>query len=240
MSAAAEVRARLRSFDWGAVARGLDTHGHARLPGLLDEDACSALRALYAEHSRFRSFVDLARHRYGDHGDYRYFARPLPRLVLALRTHLYARLAPIANRWQAALGRPDRFPRGLAPFLERCHASGQSRPTPLLLRYERDGYNCLHQDVYGATAFPLQVAVLLSEPGTDFTGGAFLLTEQRPRMQSRGEAIDLARGEGIVFPNRERPVEGARGAYAVRVRHGVSRVLSGERMTLGLIFHDAR
>lgn len=240
VSAVARIRDRVAGFDWKAVGAALDERGHARLPGLLPPRECDALRDLYADRDRFRSFVDLAAHRYGDRGDYRYFARPLPGVVAALRTHLYARLAPIANRWQAVLGRTDRFPRGIGPFLRHCHANGQVRPTPLLLRYERDGYNCLHQDLYGAVAFPLQVAVLLSEPGTDFSGGAFLLVEQRPRMQSRGEAIELGRGEGLVFPNRARPVSGRRGPYAVTVRHGVSRVEAGERFTLGVIFHDAR
>lgn len=234
------VRQRIGDFDWRAIATELDATGYARLPGLLTADECASLRHLHADRTRFRSFVDLAAHRYGDRGDYRYFARPLPTLVQSLRTHLYARLAPIANAWQKTLGRESRFPRGLGPFVARCHANGQQRPTPLLLRYDPGGYNCLHQDVYGEVAFPLQVAVLLSDPHDEFSGGAFLLTEQRPRMQSRGEAIALERGEGLIFPNRERPVAGRRGHSAARVRHGVSRVQSGERFTLGIIFHDAR
>lgn len=234
------LRRRIGAFDWRSIARDLDAMGHARMPGLLDAEECDFLRHLYRERARFRSFVDLAGHRYGDRGDYRYFARPLPALVQTLRTHLYARLAPIANAWQKALGRESRFPRGLGPFVARCHANGQQRPTALLLRYDPGGYNCLHQDVYGEVAFPLQVAVLLSDPHDEFSGGDFLLTEQRPRMQSRGEAIALERGEGLIFPNRERPVEGRRGHSAARVRHGVSRVESGERFTLGIIFHDAR
>jgi len=234
------LRQRIGGFDWHSIAGDLDTLGHARLPQLLTAAECDSVRDLYAERTRFRSFVDLASHRYGDHGDYRYFARPLPPLVQTLRTHLYARLAPIANAWQAALGRAARFPRGIGPFIARCHANGQARPTPLVLRYDPGGYNCLHQDVYGEVAFPLQVAVLLSDPHREFSGGDFLLTEQRPRMQSRGESIALERGEALIFPNRERPVEGRRGHSAAVVRHGVSRVVSGERFTLGIIFHDAR
>ena len=239
MTAAREWARRIAAVDWLEVERDLDRHGHARIADLLDAEACAALRDLYPERDRFRSFVDLGAKRYGDRGDYRYFAYPLPPVVRTLRARLYAPLARIANRWQTRLGREERYPPSLRRWLSTCHAAGQLRPTPLLLRYETGGYNCLHQDVYGALAFPLQVAVLLSEPGRDFTGGAFLLTEQRPRMQSRGEAIELARGEALIFPNRERPVEGSRGDYAVTVRHGVSRIRSGERMTFGLIFHDA-
>jgi hypothetical protein len=234
------VRERIAAFDWDRVADDLDTRGHAVLPGLLAADDCHALIATYADTARFRSFIDLAQHRFGDHGSYRYFARPLPKRVESLRVHLYPRLARIANRWAETLGQRERYPRGLAPFLKRCHEHGQERPTPLLLHYETDGYNCLHQDLYGAIAFPLQVAVPLLQVGEDFEGGEFLLTEQRPRMQSRGEAIRLDRGDALVFPNRARPAVGVRGPYAVQVRHGVSRVRSGERYALGIIFHDAR
>jgi len=234
------VRSRLRGVDAEDLRAALDARGHALIPGLLSAGDCAALRALYPRRERFRSFVDLAGHRFGDRGDYRYFARPLPRLVQSLRSQLYALLVPVANHWNACLARPERFPSGLRPWLARCHEAGQTRPTPLLLRYDPGGYNCLHQDRYGALAFPLQVACLLSEPGRDFEGGEFLLVEQRPRMQSRGEAVPLGRGDAVVFPNAERPVQGSRGPYRVQVRHGVSRVRAGERMTLGLIFHDAR
>jgi hypothetical protein len=183
--------------------------------------------------------VDLGRQRFGDRGDYRSFAHPLPAEIQTLRSALYRGLAPIANRWQEALGLPERFPRGLPAFLRTCRDAGQTRPTPLVLHYLEGGYNCLHQDRYGAVAFPLQVAILLSTPERDFAGGEFLLTEQRPRMQSRGEAVPLARGEGIVFPNAERPVRGRRGPFRAQVRHGVSRLERGERYTLGIIFHDA-
>lgn len=227
-------------YDWRAVAAELDAWGRARLPGLLDAAECDALRALYPQRRRFRTFVDLARQRFGAGGDYRYFARPLPRLVQALRSGLYARLAPLANAWQARLGRAERFPPRLDAFLARCRAAGQTRPTPLLLRYEADGYNCLHQDLYGEVAFPLQVVCLLSRPVRDFEGGELLLVEQRPRQQSRGEALVLAQGEAVVFANAERPVDGARGTFRARMRHGVSRVHAGERTTLGILFHDAR
>jgi uncharacterized protein len=180
----------------------------------------------------------MARHGFG-RGEYKYFAAPLPDLVADLRVALYPRLGPVANRWAEALNEPERFPDEHAAFLERCHAAGQTRPTPLLLRYEAGDYNCLHQDVYGAHVFPLQVAILLSEPGRDFTGGEFVLTEQRPRMQSRAEVAPLRQGEGVVFAVRHRPVRGGRGVYRVNLRHGVSRVRSGERFTLGVIFHDA-
>lgn len=237
---ARDVDRRLAGADWRRVERDLDARGWASLPGLLSADECHHLRSLYAERGRFRSFVDLARHRYGDRGDYRYFAAPLPPLVKALRTALYARLAPIANRWQVALGEPARFPARLGPFLRLCRDHGQTRPTPLLLRYESEGYNCLHQDRYGEIAFPLQVVCLLSRPVEEFAGGEFLLTEQRPRAQSRGEAVALELGEALIFPGLSRPVAGARGATRATVRHGVSRLHSGERYTLGLIFHDAR
>jgi hypothetical protein len=234
------IRARVADYEWAAVEQALDECGHASLPALLTPAECRSVRALYAEPDRFRSFVDLAGHGYGDCGDYRYFARPLPPLVDALRTHLYAKLSPIANRWWQALGREGDFPRGLGPFLIRCREVGQTRPTPLVLHYRAGGYNNLHQDIYGEIAFPLQVAISLSRPDSDFEGGEFLLTEQRPRMQARGEAIRIGLGDAVVFPNRERPVQGQRSIYAARTRHGVSRIRRGERYTLGLIFHDAR
>ena len=231
--------ARLARVDWERVAADLDARGHARLPRLLTARECRATAALWQERQRFRSHVDMARHRFGE-GAYRYFARPLPPLVEALRRRLYPPLARIANAWAERVGGDERYPATLARFLARCREEEQRRPTPLLLRYEAGGYNCLHQDLYGPVAFPLQVAILLSEPGREFEGGEFLLVEQRPRMQSRGEAIALARGEALVFPTRERPVAGARGWYRCQMRHGVSTLARGERATLGIIFHDAR
>jgi hypothetical protein len=225
--------------DWAEVQRDLDERGHARLPGLLSAAECRRLARLYPEDPRFRSTVDMARHRFGL-GEYRYFTRPLPRLVEELRRALYPPLARLANRWQERLGASDRFERSLAGFLRRCRRAGQTRPTPLLLRYEQGGFNNLHQDLYGSVAFPLQVTVLLSRPEHDFRGGEFLLMEQRPRQQSRGEAVALRQGEAIVFPTRERPVQGARGVYRAQLRHGVSRLHSGRRLALGVIFHDAR
>jgi hypothetical protein len=229
---------RLDSIDWRRVEAGLGDEGYARIPRLLGAAECRELADLWSDESRFRKSVDMARHRFGE-GEYRYFARPLPPPVQTLRTRLYPPLAKIADGWLESLGQRPHHPPTLAAFLARCRDARQTRPTPLLLRYERDGYNCLHQDLYGAVAFPLQVAVLLSEPGRDFEGGEFLLVEQRPRMQSRGEAIALERGEAIVFPTRERPVAGARGFHRTQMRHGVSRLHSGLRLTLGIIFHDA-
>jgi uncharacterized protein len=230
--------ARLARVDWTSVARSLDELGHAVIPRLLTATECRSVASLWSQPHRFRSHVDMTRHRFGD-GEYRYFAAPLPPIVDVLRCEAYVRLAPIANRWSAALGSRERFPDDLAAFVARCAAHGQRRPTPLLLRYTAGGYNCLHQDLYGAIAFPLQLTILLSRPDAEFTGGEILLVEQRPRAQSRGHAIVLAQGDAVIFPNRHRPVAGARGAYRVTVRHGVSDVRSGERRTLGIIFHDA-
>jgi hypothetical protein len=221
------------------VAAALDADGHAVLPALVDAEACAALVALYDVEARFRSRIVMARHGFG-RGEYQYFAHPLPPVVATLRTALYPPLAGLANRWNGALGSAERYPDDHAAFLDRCHRAGQTRPTPLLLRYGAGDYNCLHQDVYGEHLFPLQVTVLLSAPGRDFTGGEFVLVEQRPRMQSRAEVVPLGRGDGVIFPVRHRPVRGARGSYRVTVRHGVSRVRSGDRHTLGIIFHDAR
>ena len=209
------------------------------LRGLLSENECAALAASYADDALFRSRIVMARHGFG-RGEYKYFADPLPELVAALRAALYPPLAAIANRWNAALGLDARYPAEHGDFLARCHAAGQTKPTPLLLQYGEGDYNCLHQDLYGEHVFPLQVAFLLSEPGRDFTGGEFVLTEQRPRMQSRAEVVPLGRGDGVVFPVHHRPVEGSRGAYRVNLRHGVSRIRSGRRHTLGVIFHDAK
>ncbi len=193
---------------------------------------------MYPESERFRSTIVMARHGFG-RGEYKYFADPLPQLIVDLRRNLYPRLAPIADRWSATMGLDARYPATHEEFLERCRAAGQTRPTPLLLRYGPGDYNCLHQDIYGSLVFPLQVAILLSQPARDFTGGEFVLTDQRPRMQSRAEVVNLTQGDGVIFAVRERPVQGARGAYRVNMRHGVSRVRSGERFTLGIIFHDA-
>jgi hypothetical protein len=232
------AEARLAGVDWLGVEGELDARGHAVIPQLLTSEACRALAALYAREALFRSQVVMARHGFG-RGEYRYFAYPLPPLVQDLRAALYPRLAPVANRWNAAMGLDVRFPPEHAEFLERCHAAGQRRPTPLLLQYGPDDYNCLHQDLYGEHVFPLQVAVLLSQPGRDFTGGEFVLTEQRPRLQSRAEVAPLTQGDALVFAVHHRPVRGIRGTYRVNLRHGVSRVRTGARHTLGVIFHDA-
>ena len=225
-------------IDWMHAMADLDAYGCAVIGPLLNPAACAALIGLYDDDARFRSRVVMARHGFG-RGEYKYFADPLPDTVAALRRALYLRLAPIANRWNAAMGIDVRYPPEHTAFLARCHEAGQSRPTPLLLKYGPGDYNCLHQDIYGAHVFPLQVAILLSDPARDFTGGEFVLTEQRPRMQSRAEVVPLTRGMGVVFAVRERPVQGTRGVYRVTMRHGVSRVRSGERWTLGIIFHDA-
>jgi uncharacterized protein len=233
----ATIRDRIARLDWPAIERDLDERGYATTPALLTRDECRRLAALYCDERRFRTRVDMARHRFGE-GEYKYFAAPLPPLVADLRARVYPHLAPIADRWAAALG-TEPYPPTLARYLARCAARGQRRPTPLLLRYAAGGYNCLHQDLYGPLAFPLQLTCVLSQFGEDYTGGEFLLVEQRPRSQSRGEAIVLGRGEVVIFPNRFRPVAGTRGSYRVAVRHGVSRLHSGERMSLGIIFHDA-
>jgi hypothetical protein len=225
--------------DWDRIAAEIDRHGCAIMGPMLSRAACEEIAALYAQDAPFRARIVMGRHGFG-RGEYRYFAYPLPRSIAALRTGLYPRLAAIANRWNEAMGIAVRYPAALDEFLARCHAAGQTRPTPLLLQYDPDDYNCLHQDLYGEHVFPLQVAVLLSEPGRDFTGGEFVLTEQRPRMQSRAEVVPLSQGEGVVFPVHHRPVQGTRGVYRVTMRHGVSRVRSGRRHTLGIIFHDAK
>ncbi|MBW4052900.1 MAG: 2OG-Fe(II) oxygenase [Proteobacteria bacterium] len=226
------------SFDWAAIGAQLDSHGCAVLPGLLAPAACCALADLYAGDNHFRSRVVMSRHGFG-RGEYKYFAYPLAPLVADLRSALYPRLAPIANGWSGRLQEGGRYPSSLDEFLKLCHAAGQVKPTPLLLQYGPDDYNCLHQDLYGEWVFPLQLTVLLSHPGSEFTGGEFVLTEQRPRMQSRAEVVPLGRGDGVVFAVHHRPVRGTRGDYRVNLRHGVSRVRSGRRQTLGIIFHDA-
>jgi hypothetical protein len=229
---------RIAALPWDALARDLDAHGAAVVPGLLAAEDCAAAAGWYDAEARFRSRVVMARHGFG-RGEYRYFAYPLPDLVAELRGAFYPPLAAIANRWNTVLGEAQRFPADHATFLARCHAAGQTRPTPLLLRYGPGDYNCLHQDLYGDHVFPLQVAVLLSEPGGDFEGGEFVLTEQRPRMQSRAEVVPMRQGDAAIFPVRDRPVQGGRGPYRVNLRHGVSRLRSGRRHTLGVIFHDA-
>ncbi|MBB3220566.1 hypothetical protein FHS02_001365 [Massilia umbonata] len=226
------------NVDWQRVEDELNAFGCARMPGLLAPDDCASLAAAYDEASLFRSRIVMARHGFG-RGEYQYFSYPLPDPVQALRTALYGPLAAIANRWHAALGIDERYPPRHADYLARCHAAGQVRPTPLLLRYGEGDYNCLHQDLYGEHVFPLQAAFLLSRPGIDFTGGEFVLTEQRPRMQSRAEVVPLEQGDGVIFPVHHRPVNGTRGVYRVTMRHGVSRLRSGQRHTLGIIFHDA-
>jgi len=223
---------------WAAVSADLDRHGWAVLPGLIGDGDCNAIAALYDRESGFRNRIVMARHGYG-RGEYRYFAYPLPATVQHLRTDLYRHLAPIANRWQARMGLDTRFPDTHEAFLARCHAAGQARPTPLLLRYGPDDYNSLHQDIYGAHVFPLQVATLLSRPGRDFTGGEFVITEQRPRMQTRPAVVPLGKGDAVIFAVNTRPQRGMRGDYRVTMRHGVSMIYTGRRHTLGIIFHDA-
>ena len=224
--------------DWTRIGAELDEQGWALLPGLLERAACVATAMLYDWDDGFRSRVVMARHGFG-RGEYRYFSYPLPRMVESLRTGLYPRLATIANGWQQKLGKAARFPDSHPDYISHCHKAGQIRPTPLLLRYGPGDYNCLHQDLYGEEVFPLQVAILLSEPGKDFAGGEFVLTEQRPRMQSRVMVVPLSQGDGVCFAVNNRPVKGTRGIYQVKMRHGVSRLTSGQRHTLGIIFHDA-
>ena len=236
--AVARIAERIEAVDWEEVGRDLDAQGNAMLGRLLSAEECLGLVGLYRDENGFRSRVVMARHGYG-RGEYRYFSYPLPRIVADLRSALYPRLMPIANRWNEALRSDVRYPVTLADFLARCHAAGQLRPTPLLLQYEAGDYNCLHQDLYGEHVFPLQVAILLSAPDQDFTGGEFVLTEQRPRMQSRAEVVPLRQGDAVAFAVHHRPVQGARGIYRVNLRHGVSRLRSGRRHTLGIIFHDA-
>jgi hypothetical protein len=238
VAAASHIAARVKSVDWQRVSQNLDAQGSAMIAGLLTAAECDSVSALYSIDGLFRSRVVMGRHGFG-RGEYKYFGYPLPGFVAGLRKAIYPRLAPIANRWNEAMGIDTRFPAKHAEFIERCHAAGQFRPTPLLLQYGPDDYNCLHQDLYGEHVFPLQVAILLSEPMRDFTGGEFVITEQRPRMQSRPEVVPLRQGDAVVFAVHHRPVQGARGVYRVNLRHGVSRMRSGHRHTLGIIFHDA-
>ena len=238
LSQAEDHDARAGAIAWGRVGRDLDESGNAVLPALLSADECDALAALYHTDEPFRTRIVMARHGFG-RGEYKYFDYPLPETVASLRAALYPYLSPIANRWNEVMGLDVSYPTTHEEFLARCHAAGQRRPTPLLLRYEAGDYNCLHQDVYGEHVFPLQVAILLSDPGRDFTGGEFVMTEQRPRMQSRAEVVPLGKGDAVVFTVRSRPVHGSRGPYRVNMRHGVSRVRSGLRHVVGIIFHDA-
>jgi uncharacterized protein len=236
--AADAVDARIAAIEWDALVNRLDGRGNGVIEHLLAPDECAALAALYTDEATFRSRVVMARHGFG-RGEYKYFRYPLPPLVAALRTEIYPRLVPLANRWNQALGTDVRFPPTHAAFIRCCHAAGQRRPTPLLLQYGPDDYNCLHQDLYGEHVFPLQVAVLLAEPGRDFRGGEFVLAEQRPRMQTRAQVVDLREGDAVVFAVHHRPVRGTRGFYRVNMRHGVSEMRVGHRHTLGIIFHDA-
>jgi len=229
---------RMATLDWQAIRRDLDLNGCAVVPKLLSAEICVEVALLYERNEAFRSRVVMARHGFGK-GEYKYFAYPLPTLIQDLRSAIYPHLVPVANDWNEQMQISVRFPLAHKDFIERCHAAGQQRPTPLLLQYRTDDYNCLHQDLYGEHVFPLQVAILLSEPGKDFSGGEFVLTEQRPRMQSRPQVLPLAQGDAVVFAVSTRPVQGTRGFYRVNMRHGVSRLHSGQRHTLGIIFHDA-
>jgi hypothetical protein len=231
---------RIDVLDWNALGESLTTHGYAVTPQILTSDECAAVVALYEDESRFRSHVLMERHRFGV-GDYKYFAYPLPEIVIAARTHTYPPLARIANQWAEAFGEKHApYPADHAAFLKICHKAGQTRPTPLVLHYQAGGYNCLHQDLYGEVAFPLQMVFLLGQPGRDWQGGEFVLVEQQPRAQSKAEIVAAGQGQAIVFTTRYRPVKGSRGFYRVSLRHGVSRVRSGTRFTLGIIFHDAK
>ena len=227
------------SIAWERVSQDLDAQGSAMVGRLLSADECQAISSLYQKDDIFRSHIEMERHGFG-RGEYKYFSYPLPALIASLRTAVYPHLVPIANRWNNAMSIDIRYPEKHSDFIERCHQAGQNRPTPLLLQYGTNDYNCLHQDLYGEHVFPLQLAILLSEPDKDFTGGEFVMTEQRPRMQSRPIVLPLRQGDGVVFAVNNRPVQGNKGVYRVNLRHGVSRILSGHRHTLGIIFHDAQ
>jgi len=234
-----DLKQRVASCDWSQLSLQLDEHGYVLTSQLLSPNECRELMSLYADSSAFRSRIVMARHNFG-RGEYQYFANPLPPLVAQLREHFYPPLAEIANRWMERMNQRERFPATLAEFLAHCRRHQQTKPTPLMLRYEKGDYNCLHQDLYGEVAFPLQAACVLNQQGRDYAGGEFLLNEQRPRAQTRGEAVTIDQGQFIIFPNRYRPVPGTRGDYRVVMRHGLSRLRSGERYCLGLIFHDAK
>jgi hypothetical protein len=229
---------RIAHLPWALISESLSQYGCAKTPQILQPSECADLRQLYTTESHFRKRVNMAQHGFGS-GEYKYFAYPLPDMIATLRTVLYRQLVTIANQWQEQLGLPERFPPEHAAFVAQCHAAGQNRPTPLLLRYGANDYNCLHQDLYGPMVFPLQVVFLLSKPDVDFQGGAFVLTEQRPRSQSRAEVVHLTQGEAVIFAVNARPTPSARGSRRVNLRHGVSRIIQGERVTLGIIFHDA-
>jgi uncharacterized protein len=233
------VAERVKTLDWNRVSQDLEAQGSAMIERLLSPDECQAIAGLYSKDDIFRSHVVMGQHGFG-RGEYKYFSYPLPDLIAGLRTAVYPHLVPIANRWNNAMGIDVRYPEKHADFIERCHQAGQVRPTPLLLQYGADDYNCLHQDLYGEHVFPLQVAILLSEPNKDFTGGEFVMTEQRPRMQSRPIVVPLRQGDCVVFAVHHRPVQGTRSVYRVNLRHGVSRIRSGRRHTVGIIFHDAQ
>lgn len=246
MVAAAQIKiampstpTRVDAMDWPGIAAHLDSNGWAVLNSLLSAEQCHSLAGLYGKDDTFRSHIIMGRHGFG-RGEYKYFSYPLPELIAGLRTSLYPQLAPIANRWNESMGIDVRYPVAHADFIKRCHKAGQTRPTPLLLQYGAGDFNCLHQDLYGKHVFPLQVAILLSEPDRDFTGGEFVLTEQRPRMQSRAAVVPLRQGDTVVFAVHNRPVQGTRGTYRVNLRHGVSQIRSGHRHTVGIIFHDAK
>jgi uncharacterized protein len=233
-----DIEQRVIAIDWERVSQDLDAHGSAMIKQLITPAECDALAQLYPEDGIFRSRVVMAQHGFG-RGEYKYFSYPLPDIIAGLRTAIYPRLAPVANHWNTAMSINVRYPEKHADFIARCHDAGQLKPTPLLLQYGAGDYNCLHQDLYGEHVFPLQVTILLSEPERDFTGGEFVLTEQRPRMQSRPEVVPLRQGDAVIFAVHYRPVQGTRGVYRVNLRHGVSRVRSGRRHTVGIIFHDA-
>jgi hypothetical protein len=234
-----DIADRVAALDWADIGAQLDQFGCATTGALLSAEECAAISSRYDDDALYRSRVIMARHGFG-RGEYKYFAYPLPETIGELRTALYPPLAEVANRWNEQMGVEQRYPAAHAAWLKRCHAGGQAKPTPLLLQYGAGDYNCLHQDVYGELVFPLQVAFLLSRPAEDFSGGEFVLTEQRPRMQSRAEVVPLRQGEGVIFPVHHRPVQGTRGVYRVNMRHGVSRLRDGRRHTLGVIFHDAK
>ena len=236
---AVQAKDRVAAFDWSNLTAQLDGFGNAVIEGLLTPEQCRGIAELYPHEEQFRSHIRMARHGFGK-GEYRYFKYPLPDLISGLRTALYPRLAFVANAWNERMGVDLRYPEKHAEFLKQCHDAGQTRPTPLLLQYVPGDFNCLHQDLYGDLAFPLQVAILLSEPGKDFSGGEFVLTEQRPRMQSRAEVVPLKQGDAVIFAVHNRPVQGTKGTYRINLRHGVSRLRSGKRHTVGIIFHDAK
>ena len=229
---------RIDRLDWERISHELDAEGHSVIEQVLSPNECQTVAGLYSHDELFRSRIVMARHGFG-RGEYKYFRYPLPTLIANLRTAVYPHLVPVANRWNASLGVSQRFPESHAEYIEICHRAGQTKPTPLVLHYETSDYNCLHQDLYGEHVFPLQLAILLSQPNENFTGGEFVLTEQRPRMQSRPMVVPLRQGDGVVFAVNHRPMKGARGFYRVTLRHGVSRIRSGQRHTLGIIFHDA-